>query len=152
MQGRSLTIGAIIIGGIAGILALGWMASWLANGGLPARGPTGDVLPPHIMRVRPADGETVTDFQYFCVDFSFQEGNGLGHQPERTIRYFLDGINVTRKMHGLITLDYPPSGGVFCYKPDMPLAAGWHTVKITYFDQTNQRFKYSWRFEVKSGQ
>jgi hypothetical protein len=151
---KNLTIKRVvlIIGGVAGIIVIGWIISWLANGGWPSSGPTGDVLPPHILRVMPADGEIVTDFQSFCVDFSFQEGNGLGHRPERTIRYFLDGINVTNKLHGLVTLDSPPSGGIYCYKSDTPLPPGWHTAKVTYADSTNQKFGYTWRFQVKKEQ
>jgi hypothetical protein len=151
MQGRSLTIGAIIIGGIAGVLALGWITSWLANGGWPASGPTGDLLPLHIRRVNPMDGAVVTEAHGFCVQFLFQEGNGMGHNPDRTIRFFLDGRNVTKKMNGLFTTDFPPSLGTLCYKSDVPLNSGWHTIKVTYADSTKQKFKYAWRFEVKSG-
>jgi hypothetical protein len=142
--------GALIIAGIAGMLVIGWIALWLANGGRPASGPAGYVLPPHIQKVNPADGETVIAPRGFCVDFFFQAENGMGFDPERTLRFFLDGINVTKKVHGVVTLDYPPSGGSLCYNPDTPFSPGWHTVKVNYTDSQNQKFEYIWRFQVKS--
>ncbi len=150
MKHLTVTRVALIIGGIAGMLVIGWIASWFANGGWPASGPTGYVLPPHIQKVSPADGEAVIASRGFCVDFFFQAENGMGHDPERTLRFFLDGINVTKKVHGLVTLDYPPSGGSLCYNPDAPLSPGWHTVKVTYADSKKQKFEYIWRFQVKS--
>lgn len=152
MMKCTITRVVLIIGGIIGMLAIGWLALWLLNGGWPAIGPTGYVLPPHIQDVSPADGETVTAPRGFCVDFFFRAGNGMGHAPMRTVRFFLDGINVTQNVHGFVTLDYPPSGGSFCSNPDALLSPGWHTVKVTYTDSTKQKFAYTWRFQEKKEQ
>ena len=152
MKHRVLRKVALIIGGIAGLIALGWIALWLANGGWPASGPTGDVLPPHIYRVSPKDGEVVTETRGFCIEFHFQEGNGMGYAPIQSVRFFLDGINVTKRVNGLLTLDYPPSGGSLCYTADIPLSSGWHTVKVTYNDSINQKFEYTWRFQITSAE
>ena len=141
---------AIIIGGAVGMLSIGWLILWLVNGGWPASGPTGNILPIHIHQVSPKDGEVVTETYGFCVEFQFQEGQGMGHNPTRTIRFFMDGINITQKMNGIVTLDYPPSLGSLCYQSEIPLYSGWHTAKVTYIDSTKQKLEYIWRFQVKS--
>jgi len=59
MKHLTITRLALIIGGIVGILVVGWIAVWFANGGWPASESTGDTLPPNIQKVNPADGALV---------------------------------------------------------------------------------------------
>jgi hypothetical protein len=138
----------ITIGVIIGIVLIVGVIRWLSNGGWPATGPTGGTLPPHIQKVDPADGGVVTETNSFCVYFDFRAGQGMGNNPEKTIYFFHNGFDVTNKVDGLVTLNYPPSGGLICYKPGKPLSSGWHTAKVTYKDSANHSFSYTWRFQI----
>jgi hypothetical protein len=140
----------IIVGVIGAAIFFIWLGSWLANGGLPASGPTGNLLPPHVQRVTPADGEMIKNPGGICINFLFQAGRGMGYDPKRTVQMFLDGINVSKGLNGLITLDNPPSYGSLCYKPYAPLSAKWHTAKVIYSDISNTRFQYTWRFLIQT--
>ena len=150
MKRRSVTRIVLIVVVVVGILVIGWIALWLINGGWPASGPAGNVLPPHIRSTSPVDGEEVAASAYkgFCLDFYFRAGNGMGVAPTRRIRSFLDGFNVTKKMDGFLTSDHPISSGVLCVGTDTPLSPGWHTAKVTYSDITKQKFGYTWRFKI----
>ena len=142
---------AIIIGGIAGILAVSWIALWIANGGWPASGPTGDTLPPNIQKVFPADGALVAEARGYCVWFLFQEGNGMGADPINKINAYLDGVNITSEVDDWVDLMSPPIHGRFCYDRSQPgdnLLPGWHTAKVVYSDLKYKKFDYIWRFRV----
>lgn len=127
---------------LAGALAATWLITWFLNGGWPGRGPTKDPLPRDIA-VTPANGDRVNEFDSFCVQFEFQAEDGFGSKPS----FYFDGRNVTKNTRGLVTLDKPPSGGVYCYKPDTA-TSGWHTVKVIYSDSKGENYQYRWRFQV----
>lgn len=148
MNRRNLVNAIVIIAVLASIIIMLGVARWLLNGGWPSTGPTGDTLPPNMQKVNPFDGETVTETNSVCVYFDFRAGQGMGSDPEKTIRFFYNGYNVTNKVDGLIALNQPPSLGVLCYKPGRPLLSGWHTFKVTYKDIANKSFSYIWRFQV----
>lgn len=140
----------IFVGAALLAAALWWGSAWIANGGWPGSGPLGEALPPHISFVRPADGETAAEPSGFCVHFNYQFGHGLGDEPEKMIRYFLDGRNVTKETLDLATLQYgyPDPVGEPCYRSTKPLKPGWHTAKVAYTDLDREGFSYTWRFQV----
>jgi hypothetical protein len=124
------------------------LITWVINGGWPANTASGEKLPIHIMKVQPLDGELVKSPSSFCVNFDFRAGNGMGENPTKDTHFFYDGVDVSRQTDGLITLDIPPSGGLFCYKPGNQFLEGWHTAKVTYVDKIGDNFSYLWRFQV----
>ena len=141
----------VVIVGIIVVAVILWLGiQWAVNGGWPASGAVGDTLPPHIQYVRPADGEQVENSYGICAHFNYQAGRSMGEEPERTIRFFLDGVNVTKDVVDLYRLQYgyPDPVGEPCYTRSEPLRPGWHTAKVTYEDISGQRFAYKWRFFV----
>jgi len=142
-------VGLIVVAGI-----LWFMIQWAVNGGWPSSGAVRDTLPPHIEYVSPADGKVVEDSYTVCVHFNYIAGRGLGEEPEKTIRFFMDGKNVTRDIVDLVRLEYgyPYPLGEPCYTRHEPLRSGWHTAKVTYEDISGQRFEYKWRFAVIAGE
>ena len=140
-----------IIIGIIPVLFLLWrVILWVERGGWPLARPVGDELPPHIQYVIPADGEMLEDAYGFCVHFYYEADNGMGEDSRKTVLYFFDGINVTKRMVDIVTLEYgyPDSVGQPCYTRPEPLNPGWHTVKLRYVDNIGKEFEYTWRFEV----
>lgn len=127
-----------------------WLGSWLENGGWPSSGDVRDTLPPHIQYVSPADGELVEDSYGICAHFNYQAGRGMMEEPEEAIRFFLDGKNVTQDVVDLVRLQYgyPAPVGEPCYKRIVPINPGWHTAKVTYEDNSGNRYDYKWRFQV----
>jgi len=141
----------VVIAGLITVALILWIViAWVVNGGWPLSGAVGDTLPPHIQYVRPADGEVVGDPYGICVHFNYIAGHGMGEEPETTIRFFLDGVNVTQEVVDLVRLQYgyPAPVGEPCYTRSEPLHAGWHTAKVTYEDISGERFAYKWRFVV----
>jgi hypothetical protein len=149
MDRRVIKVVGVILGLAIGVFLLITALLWLTNGGWTVASPTGDKLPPHIQKVNPADGELVTGAKSFCVHFDFLAGNGMGLTPEKSMHFFYDGNDVTDKIDGLVTLDYPPSTASLCYMPGTTLSSGWHTAKVTYKDITNKPFSYVWRFQIQ---
>jgi hypothetical protein len=146
MKKTLLTITILIV-----IAILAWFGyTFIAHGGWPNAGPTGDQLPLHIEYVVPADGQVVGDSQGFCVHINYLAGLGLGYEPQQRIRYYLDGFNVTKHVRDLTVLEYgyPAPEGEPCYRRDKPLSTGWHTVKIVYTDIGEHEFSYLWRFQI----
>ena len=141
---------AVFAGIILVLIVFWWTIQWVANGGWPSSGPVGDTLPPHIQYVKPADGERVGESYGFCVHFYYPAGNGIGEDSRKAIRYFFDGINVTKRVIDIITLEYgyPDPMGEPCYMRTKPLRSGWHTVKVRYVDSIGKEFDYTWRFQV----
>ena len=125
-----------------------WLVPWLANGGWPSSGPVGGALPPQIQHVMPGDGEVVVEAYGFCVHYNYQAGRGMDDESQESARYFFDGRNVTKQVYDLISLEYPTQVGEPCYQGDEPLKPGWHTVKVTYEDNSGQRHEYKWRFQT----
>lgn len=125
-------------------------SNWVKNGGWPSSGPTGEELPIHIQYVTPADGQRGQAIYGFCVHFNYIAGHGLGEEPQETIRYYLDGRNVTRNVVDIVRLEYgyPDPVGEPCYKQPTTLSLGWHTAKTTYNDIAGEKFEYTWRFQV----
>jgi hypothetical protein len=141
----------LIIGVAAGMIVIGWIALWLANGVWPVSGPTGDNIPPNIQKVTPVDGSLVAKAQGYCMNFLFRVGDGMGPDPVSRINAYLDGANITSNIDGMVDLMYPPITGTLCYKSDKSsnsLLRGWHTAKVIYTDVKNKRFVYTWRFRV----
>ena len=144
-----------VFGGIILVLVvLWWVILWVANGGWPSSGPVGDTLPPHIQYVVPADGESVEEAYGFCAHFFYMAGSGIGEDPQKAIRYFFDGINVTKRVIDIVILEYgyPAPIGEPCYTRTEPLNPGWHTVKVRYVDSAGKEFEYTWRFHVLNEQ
>jgi len=143
-------ISAVIVGILVVAVILWRGIPWVVNGGWPSSGAVGDTLPPDIKYVRPADGELVGDSYGICVHFNYLAGRGMGEEPERVARYFLDGINVTKDIVDLVRLQYgyPDPVGEPCYSRHELLRSGWHTAKVTYEDISGERFEYKWRFVV----
>ena len=141
-----------IILGILGLIVLGvvlWITiQWAANGGWPASGAVGDALPRHIEHVSPDDGEVIADVYGVCAHFNYLAGRGMGDEPKKSIRLYLDGKNVTQDIIDLAELEYPVPVGELCYRKSDPLRPGWHTAKVTYDDISGERFEYKWRFSV----
>jgi hypothetical protein len=143
-----------IILAIGGITALGvilwWVITWAVNGGWPSSGAVGGTLPPHIKYVTPGDGAFVEESHGFCAHFYYQAGRGMGSDPQKSVRYFIDGLNVTKKVHDLVRLEYgyPDPVGEPCFRQTDPLSSRWHTVKVTYTDTAGEEFEYMWRFYV----
>jgi hypothetical protein len=121
-------------------------AIWISNGGWPASGPKGDILPPHIQYVSPQDGEQVTNAHGFCVGFDFHSGNRLNEDQQNEIQFFLDGKNVSGHMHQLVELEYPTGIAELCYRENDPLASGWHTIVVRYADVNESSHRYRWTF------
>lgn len=146
MKGFVLKLGGITLL----VIILWWVITWIANGGWPTAGPVMDTLPPHIQYVTPADGERVEETYGFCLHFYYQAGHGMGDEPQQTIRYFIDGKNVTKQVLDIVTLTYgyPDPVGEPCYRQTEPFASRWHTVKVIYADQAGEDFQYMWRFQV----
>lgn len=144
MKRLILAIGAAII-----LSLILWRGStFVGHGGLPSSGPTGDILPPHIQYVNPADGDSVVTSHGFCVQFNYQAGRGLGDNPQTAIRFYIDGVNVTDSMFELVELEYPDPLGEPCFRQSEPLSTRWHTIMVSYTDRTGEEFNYSWRFQV----
>lgn len=142
---------ALIIGGMVGIFVISWLGLWLANGGWPTSGPTGDDLPPNVQKVNPADGAFVAETNGYCVWFLFREGNGMGAKPKNKVNAFLDGVNITSSVEVWTDLISPPTHGRFCYNRGQPgnnLPPGWHTAKLIYTDLSFKIYVYTWRFRV----
>ncbi len=139
---------ALLLGG--GLVLFIIIVNWFSHGGLPVQGGSGEILPIHIQKVKPSDGETITELKGVCASFKFQEGEGIGDNPLRKIKFYFDGFDVTSQIDGLVALDKPPSWGTLCYKStSSAFSQGWHSVKIVYRDVTGQEFDYLWRFLVK---
>lgn len=127
---------------------LSWLfVLWLLNGGFPVNKASGEMMPIHIIKVQPNDGESVTSLRGYCVNFDLKAGNGIGGTPEKSIHYFFDGIEVTSQINGLVTLDIPPSVGSYYYQHVLQISEGWHTAKVTYLDARGESFYYLWRFQ-----
>ena len=137
----------IIVVILAASLTL-WLVPWLDNGGWPSSGGTGDSLPPNIQHVLPADGEAVTETNRFCVHFNYEVGSGMDEGSQETARYFYNGRNVTKDTYDIISLEYPTQIGEPCYMRIEPLKPGWHTAKVTFEDNSGDRYEYKWRFQV----
>ncbi len=77
-------------------------------------------------------------------------GNGMGDEPAESIRFYLDGKNVTREVVDVVQLEYgyPAPLGEPCYKQSEPMRSGWHTARVTYEDISGESFAYKWRFET----
>lgn len=138
----------LLLGG--GLVIFIMVVNWFSNGGPPVQGGSGDILPIHIQKVKPSDGEAIMDLKGVCANFIFQEGEGIGDNPLSKIKFYFDGFDVTSQIDGLVALDKPPSWGTLCYKSTSgTFSRGWHTAKIVYRDVTGQEFDYLWRFLVK---
>ena len=134
------------------VIIVWFVVSWLENGGGFSSGPVGGSLPPHISYVIPKDGEQVDDPFGFCVHFDYQAGEGMGHDPQTTVKYYLDGRNETEKIYDLISLEYPTQVGEPCLVRSEALNSGWHTVKVTYEDISGMSYAYKWRFQSIEGE
>lgn len=123
---------------------------WFSYGGWPSSGPVNDPLPAHILYVTPEDGETINESFGFCVHFNFVADQGMGDEPHKAIRYFMDGNEVTANVEDIAYLEYgyPSPIGEPCYRSHEPLKSGWHNVKVKYSDASGQLFEYRWRFEI----
>jgi hypothetical protein len=133
------------------VAILAWFTSiYIAQGGWPASDPSTQKLPPHIEYVSPVDGQALAVSHGFCAHFNYQAGLGLGEEPQKSIRYYLDGFNVSRWVRDLTVLEYgyPAPVGEPCYRAEKPLSTGWHTAKIIYTDAGDHEFSYLWRFQV----
>jgi hypothetical protein len=125
-----------------------WLIPWLENGGWSSSGPVGNSLPPNIQHVMPRDGEVVQEAYGFCVHYDYQTGSGMDEESRESTRYFFDGWNVTKHMYDIVSLEYPTQVGEPCYKRSEPVRSGWHTAKVTYEDNSGNRYEYKWRFQV----
>ena len=125
-----------------------WLIPWLKNGGWPTSGPVGNSLPPNIQHVMPGDGEILKETYGFCVHYDYNIGRGMDEKSQDSARYYFDGMNITRQVYDLISLEYPTQVGEPCYKRDEPLSPGWHTAKVTYEDNSGNRYEYKWRFQI----
>jgi len=141
---------AVFAGIILVLSVLWWVVQWVAHGGWPSSGPVGEPLPPNIQYVNPADGERVEEVHGFCTHFYYPAGNGIGEDRRGDVLYFFDGINITKKVIDIVTLEYgyPDPVGEPCYTRNKPLRAGWHTVMVRYIDNIGKEFEYTWRFQV----
>ena len=142
----------VIIGLLVMTATLWIVIQWAVNGGWPSSGAVRGTLPPNIQYVVPADGMTVEDSYGICVQFNYFAGHGIEDEPEKSIRFYLDGKNVTRSVVDVVRLEYgyPSPSGEPCYKRSEPLRSGWHTAKVTFKYITGERFEYKWRFEVNT--
>lgn len=133
-------------------IILWWVIQWVGNGGWPSSGPVGAPFPPNIQYVKPADGEQVGESHGFCVHFYYPAGNGMGEDRQEDVLYFFNGINITKRVIDIVTLEYgyPDPIGEPCYTRTKPLRAGWHTVKVRFVDSIGEEFDYTWRFQVLS--
>ena len=142
---------AVFAGIILVLIAFWWVFQWVANGGgWLSTGPVGAALPPNIQYVRPADGEQVEEVYGFCVHFYYPAGNGMSEDSRSTVRYYLNGINITKRVIDIVALEYgyPDPMGEPCYKRADLLRSGWHTVKVRYVDNIGKEYEYTWRFLV----
>jgi hypothetical protein len=137
-----------VLGTMLLISFLLWLIPWLRNGGWPSSEPAGNSLPPNIEYVMPGDGEALNEAYGFCVHFNYLAGHSMNKESQETSRYFFDGRNVTKNTYDLISLEYPTQVAEPCYKQSEPLSPGWHTAKVTYKDNAEERFDYMWRFQV----
>lgn len=142
----------IVAGTILVLIVLWQVTLWVSNGGLPSPGPVGDTLPPNIQYVKPADGEPVEKSFGFCVHFYYPAGNGMGEYSQKTVRYFLDGVNIKEGIFEVVEPEYPVSVREPCYMRTKPLRSGWHSVKVDYTDNAGEEFVYMWRFRVLNEQ
>jgi hypothetical protein len=153
MRRRNIKIGTTLLLFIVIGLILRFIILWSINGGIPGSGPTGNLLPMHIYRVTPKDGEEINNTNSdpkitgFCVDFALRAGNGM-YDRTKDIQFYLDGFNITNKTTGVETLNSPPSFSSICYRDNKPLLPGWYTVKVIYKDNLDNSFHYTWRFLV----
>ena len=143
-------VGILVVFVLVGSMLAG--IRWVIRGGWPSSGAVGETLPPQIQFVVPADGERVEETYGFCVHFDFEAGRGMADEPEQSMRFTLDGVNVTRDVVDVVQLEYgyPSPLGEPCYRRSESLHAGWHTVRVTYQDVSGERFSYKWRFEILS--
>ena len=89
----------IIVSGLLATLAVVLLVVvWLIKADVFSSGPVNGSLPPQITHVMPADGEQVGDVFGFCVHFDYQGGNGMGDEPQKSVRYYLDGRNAAVKL------------------------------------------------------
>ena len=140
-------IGVIVVIVVCGLI-LAWLVPWIYHGGLPLSGPTGDHLPPHILFVKPNDGDAVLGTNGFCVHFNYVVGHGVEDEQRMATRYYLDGRNVSRFVVDTSTTEYgyPDPVGEPCLWRENPLKPGWHSAKVNYGDTEGDEFSYSWRF------
>ena len=148
MKKRYLIIALVTFFSILVIIFVFIAFHWVKLNSVPGIGATGAEKPVNILRVEPADGQSLSDADSFCVYFDFTAGLGMGNTPETSIHFFLDGTNVTSKVDGLIAPSYPPSLGLLCYKPGSHLNLGWHTALVTYQDNSKKSYSYKWRFQI----
>lgn len=108
----------------------------------------GGLLPPNIQHVLPRDGDVLEEAYGFCVHYNFQVGSGMDEESQETTRYFFDGMNVTKQVYDIVSLEYPTQIGEPCYKRIEPINPGWHTARVTYKDNSGNLYEYKWRFQV----
>ena len=142
----------IVIVLLAGLLWGG--IGWIANGGWPGSGPIGGKLPAHIEYVKPADGEVVAEANGFCVHFNYQVAGGMDEDKRYAMRFYMDGINVSKQIQDIVMLEYgyPSPVGEPCFHRLELLRTGWHTAKVKYLDNLENPFEYTWRFYVVNPQ
>ena len=138
----------LILGSITVIAVMLLAAVRLIDVGVFSSGPVNGSLPPHIVHVIPGDGERVGETFGFCVHFVYKGSKGMGNEPQDSVRYIIDGRNVSDQMHDLVGLEYPTHVEEPCYRRSEPLKSGWHTIKVDYEDIFGVHYEYKWRFLV----
>jgi hypothetical protein len=106
----------------------------------------------HSLRLTPHITSTYTGNEIMrkgiCVSFSFQEGAGMGPKPTQTVRIFLDEREITNELSWTTAEDTIPSSGTCCFKPEQPLAKGWHILRAMYRDAEEKCYEYIGQFFV----
>jgi hypothetical protein len=131
---------------VAGFLT--WLIPWLDRGGWPVAQPVGAALPPNIVSVSPADGQTASANHGFCLYFDYNAGRGMNMDAQKAIRYYFDGQDVSSHIDGAIDQEYPIGTGEPCYWAIERIKPGWHTAKVIFQDSSGNTYEYMWRFQV----
>jgi hypothetical protein len=103
--------------------------------------------PIQIRKVTPNENAKLTNSEIIVVaSFEFLRGS----QPilPRSLRLFIDEVNVTKQSQIVSTQDIPSSLGEIHFEPPHPLCAGKHTAKVQFANDQNQQFSYTWDFYV----
>jgi hypothetical protein len=108
---------------------------------------------PHILYVDPHHGAAVepakTVTKGLCIRFDFQQGYGMGPEPKRLIRIFLDDEDVTDNVSWIVNKEADtPVMGQCCYKPEHSLESGCHILRITYRDIADELYEFIEEFFV----
>ncbi len=103
--------------------------------------------PSQILRLTPEEkARAVNSDATVSVRFDLLRGSHPILLP--SLKLIVDGVDVTEQARIAATDDIPPSQGEISFKPERPLSPGKHTAEVGFSNDKNQKYSYSWEFDV----